>query len=216
MRQLIILLLFTFSIAQVKGQLNVQLLHQLVGHSKDENERQTTARNRQAINTVNEELNSSKMTDLKAKYSILQSRFQTLSFALDATQIGLQAAPIISEIVSYQQTIIKLASHDPIRIQMAYQTEVDLLDKAYRLSQYLYALMLSIGDLNQMKKSDRKLLFEHVLIELRRIAATSRGLAANMYYANRQRMLESLNPFSEYINKDRQLLERIFAKIKQF
>ncbi|MEN5057137.1 hypothetical protein [Sphingobacterium kitahiroshimense] len=197
------------------AQLNVELLHQLVQHSKDENERQNTARNRQAITSANEEVNRSKMSDLKEKYRRLQSRFSTLGLAIDATQIGLQAAPIISDIVRQQESIIRLAGNDPLLIALAYRTEADLADRAYRLSQYLYALAISIGDINQMKASDRKLLFGHVLNELRRIAGTSRGLAANMYYTGRRRLLESMNPFSEFVNRDRQLVESILSKLKQ-
>lgn len=198
-----------------QAQLNVELLHQLVQHSKDENKRQQTARDRQALTSTNEEVNRSKMSDLKEKYRRLQSRFHTLGLAIDASQIGLQAAPIISDIVRQQETIIRLAGNDPLLITLAYTTEVDLADRAYRLSQYLYALAISIGDINQMKASDRKLLFGHVLTELRRIAGTSRGLAANMYYTNRKRLLESVNPFSEFINRDRQLVENILSKLKQ-
>lgn len=216
MRKVLILLLFILSISKGNAQLNVELLHQLVKHSKDENNLQKTARTRQAVTSANEEVNRSKMADLKAKYRTLQSRFHTIGLAIDATQIGLQAAPIIREIVDYQATILRLAGQDPMLITMAYQTQVDLVDKAYRLSQFLYALAISIGDINRMKSSDRKLLFGHVLTELRRIAGASRGLAANMYYSNRKRMLASANPFSEYVNRDKQLLENIISKIKQF
>ncbi|MGJ1261113.1 hypothetical protein [Sphingobacterium spiritivorum] len=216
MRQLIIIGLFLISVLnQAHAQLNVELLHQLVQHSKDENDRQKTARSRQVVTTANEEVNRSKMDELKQKYRTLQSRFHTLGLAIDATQIGLQAVPIIREIVDHQATIIRLAGQDPLLIAMAYQTEADLADRAYRLSQYLYALAISIGDINQMKASDRRLLFGHVLSELRRIAGTSRGLAANMYHSNRKRMLESMNPFGEYVNRDKQLVESILSKIKQ-
>lgn len=216
MRTIILLgLLVLTTVPFVHAQLNVELLHQLVQHSKDENQRQNTARNRQALTSANEEVNRSKMSDLKEKYRRLQSRFHTLGLAIDATQIGLQAAPIISDIVRQQEAIIRLAGNDPLLIALAYRTEADLAERAYRLSQYLYALAISIGDFNQMKSSDRKLLFGHVLTELRRIAGTSRGLAANMYYTSRKRVLESMNPFSEFVNRDRQLVENILSKLKQ-
>ena len=216
MRTILIATLFLLAgMPRGNAQLNVELLHQLVQHSKDENSRQKTARSRQVVTTANEEVNRSKMDELKQKYRTLQSRFHILGLAIDATQIGLQAVPIIREIVEHQATIIRLAGQDPLLIAMAYHTEADLADRAYRLSQYLYALAISIGDINQMKASDRKLLFGHVLTELRRIAGTSRGLAANMYYSNRKRQLESMNPFGEYVNRDRQLVENILSKIKQ-
>lgn len=216
MKWLFVMWLFFATItSQVHAQLNVELLHQLVQHSKDEHSRQQTARNRQAVTSANEEVNRSKMDELKQKYRRLQSRFHTLGLAIDATQIGLQAAPIITEIIEHQKTIVRLAGDDPLLIAMAYQTEMDIADRAYMLSRYLYALAISIGDLNQMKASDRRLLFGHVLTELRRIEGTSRGLAANMYYTNRKKMLESMNPFSEFVNRDRQLVDNILSKLKQ-
>lgn len=216
MKAILIATLFLLAGMQ-KGhaQLNVELLHQLVQHSKDEYSRQQTARNRQALTSANEEVNRSKMDELKRKYRTLQSRFHTIGLAIDATQIGLQAVPIIREIVDHQSTIVRLAGQDPLLVAMAYQTEADLADRAYRLSRYLYALAISFGDINQMKASDRRLLFGHVLTELRRIAGTSRGLAANMYYSGRKRMLESMNPFSEYVNRDRQLVDNILSKLEQ-
>src|SRR5690606_6289306 len=63
----IALLLLTGISKSGYAQLNVELLHQLVQHSKDEYERQTTARNRQAIASANEEVNRSKMDALKQK-----------------------------------------------------------------------------------------------------------------------------------------------------
>lgn len=215
MRALIIMGLLLLGISQTHAQLNVELLHQLVQHSKDEYSRQQTARNRQALTSANEEVNRSKMGNLKQKYRTLQSRFHTIGLAIDATEIGIQAAPIIREIVEHQATIARLAGQDPMLIAMAYQTEADLADRGYRLSRYLYALAISIGDINQMKASDRRLLFGHVLTELRRIAGTSRGLAANMYHSNRKRILESTNPFGEYVNRDRQLVDNILSKLKQ-
>jgi len=216
MRNFLFLFFFMLSITQGYAQLNVELLHQLVRHSKDENNHQKTARTRQVITSTNEEVNRSKMEDLKDKYRTLHSRFHTLGLAIDATQIGLQAAPIIREIIDHQSTIFRLTGQDPLLLTIAHQTQVDLVDKAYRLSQFLYALAISIGDINQMKSSDRKLLFEHVLTELRIMAAASRGLAVNMRYSNRKRMLESLNPFAQYVNRDKQILEGILVKIKQF
>ena len=213
-----IFIAFLFLTGISKGgyaQLNVELLHQLVQHSKDEYERQTTARNRQAVASANEEVNRSKMDALKQKYRTLQSRFHTIGLAIDATRIGLQAAPIIREIVEQQASIVRLAGQDPLLISLAYGAEADLADRAYRLSRYLYALAISIRDVNQMKASDRRLLFGHILTELRLIAGTSRGLAASMYHAGRSHENPSMNPFGGYVNRDHQLVDNILDKLKQ-
>ncbi|OOG19642.1 hypothetical protein BWD42_06945 [Sphingobacterium sp. CZ-UAM] len=216
MKDLLLCIVLTLLISSYgHAQLNVELLHQLVQHSKDENERQTTSRNRQAITSANEEVNYSKMDELKQKYRKLQNRFHALGLAIDASQIALQAAPLIAEIIENQDKIIGLASADPILIAMAYQTEIDIAEKTYMLSRYLYALAISLGDLNQMKASDRKLLFGHVITELGLIAGVCRGLAVNMFYSSRKKMLSSMNPFASFINRDRQLVNDILAKLKQ-
>ena len=195
------------------AQTNVALLHQLVDQSKSENDRQKQARDKQAVTSANEEVNRGQMARLKSKYRELQSRFKVLGLAIDAAQIGIQAAPIIGEIMDQQQQIISLASDDPLLIALALDVEADLVGQAHLLSNYLYGLAVSIGDLNQMKSSDRKILFGHVLVELRRIAGASRGLAQSLLSASKKKRLDRLNPFREYVQEDKRLVDDILRQI---
>ncbi len=206
------LLLF---VSNAFSQLNVELIHQLVAHSKSENERQNEAFNRQVVTTANEEVNRGKTATFKERYRHLQRRFRALGLVIDAAQIGMQAWPIIDDITAQQSRIFQLAADDPILIAMAYQVEIDLARKATRLSSYLYALLLSAGDLNQMKASDRKVLFGHVLAELRLIAGASRGLANTMLNKQALARHHAANPFGAFIDKDRQLVDNILSKFNQ-
>ncbi|MES2446610.1 MAG: hypothetical protein V4546_05475 [Bacteroidota bacterium] len=213
MKQLIIFLLILLGVVREgSAQVNVELLHQLVSESKSEHSRQNDAKNKQMVTTANEEVNRSEMGKLKAKYRELQSRFQTLGLAIDAVQIGLQASPVITEIIRQQGLIFQLAGNDPLLITLAYNAEIDMADQAYLLSNYMYGLSISVGDLNQMKASDRKILFGHIVTELQRIAGASRGLAAAMSYASRKKALQSLNPFGDFINEDKRLIDDILRK----
>lgn len=214
MKYFILFLILLGIVPEGSAQINVQLLHQLVAESKSEHSKQEEAKNKQAITSANEEVNRSEMSKLKTKYRELQSRFQTLGLAIDATQIGLQAAPVITEIIQQQSLIFQQAGNDPLLILLAYNAEMDMADQAYLLSNYLYGLAISFGDLNQMKSSDRKILFGHVLTELRRIAGASRGLAATMYYASRKKALQSINPFADFINEDKRLVDDILRKVE--
>lgn len=214
MKYFILFLILLGIVPEGSAQINVQLLHQLVAESKSEHSKQEEAKNKQAITSANEEVNRSEMSKLKTKYRELQSRFQTLGLAIDATQIGLQAAPVITEIIQQQSLIVQQAGNDPLLILLAYNAEMDIADQAYLLSNYLYGLAISFGDLNQMKSSDRKILFSHVLTELRRIAGASRGLAATMYYASRKKALQSVKPFADFINEDKRLVDGILRKVE--
>lgn len=206
--KVLILMVFFFAGMAVKGyaQLNIELLHQLVAESKSENSKQNEARNRQSVTTANEEVNRSQMSKLKTKYRELQNRFKAVGLAIDAAQIGIEAIPVVNEIIRQQSIIYQLAADNPLLIVLAYQAEEDLANRASLLMNFIYGIALSIGDINQMKSSDRKTLFSHVLNELKRIEGASKGLAVAMQYASRPK---SLNPFADFVNEDKRLVNDI-------
>lgn len=194
------------------SQLNVQLLHQLVAESKSEHGRQQEARNKQAVTSANEEVNRSQMSRLKVRYRELQKRFHTVGLAIDAAQIGIEASPIVSEIIRQQQVIFQLASDDPLLMALAIQAETDMADRAKMLINYIVALAISIGDINQMKVSDRKILFSHALTELRLIEGASKGLAMAMMHAGRK---NSNNPFTDFVNEDKRMVDEIIRNLER-
>ena len=210
------LLLLVLGLTRANAQLNLELLHQLVEHSKDEYDRQITARNRQAITTANEEVNREETSKLKTRYRELHSRFQVLGTALQGLSMGLESAPIVTEIINQQKRIIGIVSTHPEFMLLAIDAERDMAEKAVQLARYLTGLFISIGDLNQMKATDRRILYGHVLQELRAIVGASRGLAATMYYSTRKKLLDSLNPFSAYINEDKRIVDNILRQLEEF
>lgn len=213
---LLTLLLVTIASSSANAQLNVQLLHQLVEHSKDEYDRQITARNRQAITTANEEVNRGETAKLKTRYRELHSRFQTLGMAMQALSMGLESAPIVTDIINQQKRIMGIVYAHPEFLLLAIDAERDIAGKAVQLARYLTGLFISIGDLNQMKPSDRRILYGHVLQELRAISGASRGLANTLYYSTRKKLLESLNPFAGFINEDKRIVDNILRQLEEF
>lgn len=194
--------------------LNIAGIHQLVSDSRSEHERQETARNRQALNTVNEQANKTLLFKLKDSYRLLQSRFSFLGMAVSAAEVGLNASPLVSRIISDQSRLYDAAVRDPLLLPLVYQTEVEFVLRAKDLSGYLLGLVLSYGALNQMKISDRKILFDHVLAELQQIAALSAGMVRLLDQANLSLMLMRLNPFSDYISTDKSVVEDILRNAK--
>jgi len=207
-----ILLIWSF---KTRAQLNVELLHQLVGESKTEHGKQIDARDRQAVSSANEETNKTLMLRLKDKYRDIHSRFKTVSLAISAANIGLEGYPLINDIAASQGKIYEMCKDDPLLLVLAVQCESDMVDRAYSLLNFLYALSLSIEDINQMKPSDRNLLFSHVLTELKLISGASRGLAISLQHSLREKLLGRLNPFSGFINTDMKLVNDILDKTKQ-
>ncbi|WPU95769.1 hypothetical protein SNE25_09585 [Mucilaginibacter sabulilitoris] len=212
----VLLIILTESICSGFAQVNVPLLHQLVAESQSEHSKQEEARNKQALVWANEDVNRLAMIRLQQGYRTLQDRFHTLSIVIGAAQIGLQAAPIIAEITRQQRLIIGMAENSPTLIALVYNVEADLTGRAYLLGNYLYGLLLSIGDLNQMKASDRRILMAHVLTELRRIEGTSQGLVTIMRDAAIGKVLAADSPFPVYVNSDKQIGSTILNKAANF
>lgn len=192
-----------------KKALNIAGIHQLVADSKSEYELQNQARDKQAVTTANEQANKTMLARLKNKYRDLQERYHALGAVISAANIGIHATPILTQIIRNQASIYQMAYSNPMLIGLAYQTEVEFVSKARSLVNYLIGLCASIGAVNQMKASDRKILFDYVLTELNAIQAMSANLLNSMYYTNLAGGLRSLNPFQTYIDQDRELVQDI-------
>lgn len=212
MKKITVFFVFVFLSLCCSAQLNVTLLHQLVGNSKTEHGKQSDVRDRQLAATANEDVNKTLMVRLKTTYRDIHSRFKTLSLAIDAVQVGIEAYPLINDIAQSQEAIFRFCKDDPVLSILAIQAELDMGERAHALMNFLYGVALSIGDINQMKQSDRKMLFSHILTELRLIAGTSRGLAVTLQYSSRKNALNTVNPFSDFINTDKALIESILRR----
>lgn len=204
---------FFKSYSQSKS-LNIPAIHQLVSASKSENKLQAEAKNRQALNLANEQQNKTLLAKLKVKYRELQQRYNTLGTVLDAANIGIQATPMVNKIVNNQIGIYQLATENPVHMALAYQSEIVFVTKARSLVNYLIGLSASLGAVNQMKASDRKMLFDFIISELSNIQDQSRRLYAAMSYSNRVGIIRTLNPYNDYIDRDKAIVEDIIENAK--
>jgi len=205
---------FEHAVFAQRKALNIAGIHQLVANSRSEHERQEKARNQQAQNTVNEQANKTLLFKLKDSYRLLQSRFSFLGMAVSTAEVGLNASPLVARIISDQSRLYDAAVRDPLLLPLVYQAEVEFVLRAKNLSGYLLGLVLSYGALNQMKISDRKILFDHVLTELQQIAALSSGMVRLLDQANLSSVLMGMNPFSDFISTDKSMVEDILRNAK--
>jgi hypothetical protein len=203
----------TKSYAQKKA-LNIAGIHQLVADSKSEYDLQNQARDKQAVTTANEQANKTMLARLKTKYRELQERYHALGTVINAANIGIHATPMVNQIVRNQREIYQMAQQNPVLIGMAYQTEIEFVSKSRSLVNYLIGLCASFGAVNQMKASDRKMMFDYVLTELNVIQSASSNLCNAMYYSNAAGSISSLNPFQTYIDQDKEIIKDIISNAK--
>lgn len=217
MRGLFLLLAFVLCLHTVRAQqkaLNIPAVHQLVSDSKSEHERQSEARDRQAVNTVNEQANRTLLAKFKNSFRDLQSRFGIVGTAIDALDIGTQAVPMVSQITRDQYRLYELTGKNPYLLPLVLQSEIDLLERSRDLVYYLAGLTASLGAVNQMKASDRRILFDHVLTELSVLRNLAAVLVRILEYGNLSAMIKRANPFSQYIDIDRAIVKDILETAK--
>ena len=197
-----------------QSTLDIIGIHQLVDESTSENKQQVNARNQQALATANEQANLTLLSKLKATYRTLQRRYNTLGTAINIADIGIYASPMVSRIISNQAQIIQLAEKNPALIAIGYQSELQFAEKARSLLSYVTGLSLSLGDVNQLKASDRKLLFDYVIAELSTVQNLSGNMLAMLQYSSLNALLRAANPFQNFIDADRSIAGDIIQNAK--
>jgi hypothetical protein len=203
-----------FSCFAQQSTLDIPAIHQLVDQSTAENKLQVQAKNRQALATANEQANLTMLGKLKTSYRELQHRYNTLGTAIGLADIGIYASPMVDRIVSNQKQIIQLTADNPALIAIGYQSEIRFAGMAKSLLSYLAGLALSIGEVNQMKASDRKMLFDYVITELNRIDQLSANMVSMMQYSSLASLLRAADPFRNFISTDKSIGNSIIQNAK--
>lgn len=208
------LIVGTTKVFAQQSTLDIVGIHQLVDESTSENKLQVTARNQQAAATANEQANLTLLEKLKVTYRTLQQRYNTLGTAITVADVGLYAEPMVNQIVSYQAQIVALAEKNPALIAIGFQTELQFAEKAKSLLGYVAGLILSYGDVNQMKASDRKMLFDYVISQLSNLQQLSGNMVNMMQYSSLSALLRAANPFQNFINADKSIGNSIIQNAK--
>jgi len=216
MKILLTLFALSFSLSAFSQESTIDLpnMYQLINESQKEHTEQVEARNGQALNTGTEEANMTLLEKLKNIYRTIQQRYNLLGTAITVVDVGLQAEPMVKQIVNYQSQIIALAQKNPAVIALGYQIEIEFAEKAESLLGYMAGLILSIGDVNQMKASDRKMLFDYIIFQLSRIQELSGNMLNLLQYNNLASVLKALNPFQSFINEDKSIATSIIQNAK--
>jgi len=200
--------------AAQESTLDIVGIHQLVDESTAENKQQVNARNQQALATANEKANLTLLEKLKNTYRTLQQRYNTLGTAINVAEIGINATPMVEQIVSYQGQIVGLAEKNPALIAIGFQSEIQFAEKAKSLTGYVAGLILSYGDVNQMKASDRKILFDYVIAQLSVLQELSGNMVTMMQYSTLASLLRAANPYQNFIDADKSIGTSIIQNAK--
>lgn len=216
-RLIFVLLPFAFKLTPLLAQqstLDIPGIHQLVDQSIAENKLQVKARDQQALASANESANLTLLEKLKGTYRSLQQRYNTLGTAINIADIGIYATPTVKRILSNQQQIIALAQKDPALVGAGFLAAVQFAQEAKSLAGYVAGLTISLGDVNQMRAPDRKMLFDFILSELNKVQELSANLLMLMQYSSLSALVKAANPFQDYASADKSLASQIIQNAK--
>lgn len=215
MKKAILLIVFLFSLHLSKAQnyISYYLIHVGVDHTLKEHKRQVKIRNNQAIVGVEEEANRRSMSRFNQKYKQAKERLNKLGLLIDGAFMGVQAYPILNTIIRTQGDIYSEVQSAPYLIPVAIQSEIEFVDKARSVIMFLTGLVLTYGDINQMKAGDRKMLLNHAIDELYVLDAITSNLLNTIRNIKFAQMLKRAE-FDGWVNREKDIINDIITNAK--
>lgn len=131
----------------------------------------------------------------------------------DAKNI-VEAANIVDDIIKYQLQVVKYAQGDPLLLLFAEKTESDFKNRALDLVLYVTTVALKGGKDMLMDAGQRSQLVNHVVLELRLIRGLAYTASRQMYWAQLNGILNSINPYGGFVSKDKQIANQILSTFK--
>ena len=139
--------------------------------------------------------------------SEVSSVMNSLIAIKDITEIGVDIFADLNKAISLGQT-------DPVLLLFAQQGAGEFRSRATALAAEVGAFVLHGGADNLMDSGERAKLLHHVVNELSIIRGVAYGMYRSMFWAKERGIFKSLNPYSGYINIDKQIGDNIISNSK--
>ena len=180
-----------------------------------EHDRQKEMRQKQMLNTTVETTNQTQWKDFKDKVTKVQDRLRIVSFAIQAIPTGIAMSREITKITNNQTAIINEINTAPYSIIAVLPSQVQFVDDLQMVIRLITGIILSYGAINQMEKSERKVLLDYALDEVKTLSRNSTHMLLKIRDI-KAKVLRNKRAFQYYVNRDRQVVADIMNNIKSF
>lgn len=180
-----------------------------------EHDRQKEMRKNQALNAGIESTNRNEWNSFKDKVTKIQDRLRVVSFALQAIPTGVAMSREVKKITQNQTLIIDELSTAPYSIITVLPSGVQYVDDLQMVTRLITGIILSYGAINQMEKSERKILLDYALGEVKTLSRNSTHMLLKIRDI-KAKVLRNKRAFQYYVNRDRQVVENIMKNIRSF
>lgn len=180
-----------------------------------EHDRQKEMRQKQTLNASIETANDTQWKNFKDKVTKIQDRLRIVSFAIQAIPTGIAMTREINKITDNQTAIINEISTAPYSIIAVLPSQVQFVDDLQMVTRLVMGIIVSYGAINQMEKSERKVLLDYALGEVKTISRNSTHMLLKIRDI-KAKVLRNKRAFQYYVNRDKQVVKDIMTNIKSF
>ena len=198
-----------------KENVSFPMMNQEIRHSMQENVRQKKMKKVQTTNTITENQNKNQWSKLKETSNKIQDRLRIVSFAMQAIPTGVVITREAERIKETQQRIINEINTAPYSLVVALPLQIQFVDDLQMVVRLLTGIVISYGAINQMEKSERKILLDYALAEVKTLSRNSTHMLLKIRDI-KAKVLRNKRAFQYYINRDKQVVESIMNNIKSF
>ncbi|MCG2793377.1 MAG: hypothetical protein L6262_07530 [Weeksellaceae bacterium] len=180
-----------------------------------EHDRQKEMREKQTLNATVETANRTQWNNFKDKITKIQDRLRIVSFAIQAIPTGIAMSREITKITNNQTAIINEINDAPYSIIALLPSQVQFVDDLQMVTRLVTGIILSYGAINQMEKSERKVLLDYALGEVKILSRNSTHMLLKIRDI-KAKVKRNKRAFQYYVNRDKQVVESIMNNIKSF
>ena len=180
-----------------------------------ENEKQKEMRQKQTLNATIETANKTQWNNFKDKVTKVQDRLRIVCFAIQAIPTGIAMNREITKITNNQTAIINEINDAPYSIIAVLPSQVQFVDDLQMVARLITGIVISYGAINQMEKSERKILLDYALSEVKALSRNSTHMLLKVRDI-KAKVLRNKRAFKYYVNRDKQVVESIMKNIKSF
>lgn len=123
-------------------------------------------------------------------------------------------ADISSDIVTDLNRAQALGRSDPVLLLFAQSGATEFKTRATELATEVSTFVLSGGSTNLMDSGERAKLLNRIVMQLSILRGVAYGMYRTMFWAKERGILNSLNPYSGFINIDQQIGDDILRNSK--
>jgi hypothetical protein len=198
-----------------KENVSFPMMNLEINATMKEHNRQKEMRQKQTLNASTEAINRAQWNDFKDKVTKIQDRLRIVSFAIQAIPTGIAMSREITKIINNQTAIIDEINTAPYSIIAVLPSQVQFVDDLQMVTRLIAGIILSYGAINQMEKSERKILLDYALGEVKTLSRNSTHMLLKIRDI-KAKVLRNKRAFQYYVNRDRQVVENIMNNIKNF